>query len=164
MFSMAELIIDYVFDTYPIAHSQNRYHVWEWKFPPEIAVTGFSQSRIKCLTKMLIPFQHRRQISDEKQITFCLNQNGIAIPVHSKFFRVQRNISMPIKITKHWPNYFMQSNYEYRIRTETSFDYVLHEKFASHYYTLPKKSFNQCGYSLLTFLPLSGVFWDPRGM
>ncbi len=33
-------------------------------------------------------FSHRRHISDEKQITYFLIQNGIAIPIHFKFFRV----------------------------------------------------------------------------
>ncbi len=30
----------------------------------------------------------RKYISDEKQITYIPTQNGIAIPVHLKFFRV----------------------------------------------------------------------------
>ncbi len=32
--------------------------------------------------------ENRKYISDKKQITYILTQNGIAIPVHFKFFRV----------------------------------------------------------------------------
>ena len=34
------------------------------------------------------PAGTRQYISDEKQITFILTQNGIVIPIHLKFFRV----------------------------------------------------------------------------
>ena len=34
--------------------------------------------------------QQGKYISDEKQITYILTQNGISIPVHFKFFRVYR--------------------------------------------------------------------------
>ncbi len=33
--------------------------------------------------------ENREYISNKKQITYILTQNGIAIPVHFKFFRVQ---------------------------------------------------------------------------
>ncbi len=32
--------------------------------------------------------ENRKYISDRKQITYILTQNGIAIPVYFKFFRV----------------------------------------------------------------------------
>ncbi len=54
-----------------------------------------SQLKIKCVINIWIPFQSRKYISDEKQISYILIQNGIAIPVHLKFFRVYDHFSFP---------------------------------------------------------------------
>ena len=39
-------------------------------------------------TTAFIVKENRKYISDKKQITYILTQNGIAIPVHFNFFRV----------------------------------------------------------------------------
>ncbi len=47
---------------------------------------------------------YRKYISDKKQITYILTQNGIAIPVHFKFFRVQKKM---VKKRDIGPQYFL---------------------------------------------------------
>ncbi len=48
--------------------------------------------------------ENRTCISDKKQITYILTQNGIAIPVHFKFFRVQAYVH------KKYMNFIMAYN------------------------------------------------------
>ncbi len=45
---------------------------------------------------VLMWFLHTQYISDKKQITYILTQNGIAIPVRFKFFRVQESVPLTL--------------------------------------------------------------------
>ena len=63
-------------------HSQNGYHVWK-------AATGFpfsNRNKMRNKNVNLIPV--KKKISDEKQITQILTQNGIANAIHLDLFRV----------------------------------------------------------------------------
>ena len=52
------------------------------------AVTGFPCSnKNKMFNENVNPFQLRKYISDEKQTTYILIQNGIATPIHFKISR-----------------------------------------------------------------------------
>ncbi len=49
-------------------------------------------------TTAFIVKENRKCISDKKQITYILTQNGIAIPVHFKFLRVYDLVTVAIYI------------------------------------------------------------------
>ena len=65
----------------PKLHSQYWYFICEQRFYNYC--DGFSITRITAGYPII------KYISDKKQITYILTQNGIAIPVHFNFFRVQ---------------------------------------------------------------------------
>ncbi len=73
-----------------------------WRFHSRTAAMDFPlRDKITGgLTTVFIVKENRKYISDKKQITYILIQNGIAIPVHFKFFRVYwwsgtRNVHVP---------------------------------------------------------------------
>ena len=65
-----------------VLHSQKRYSFWEWRSHSELAAMGFSFSNEnKMLNENANPTP-MKYFSDEKQITYFLTQNDVAIPVH----------------------------------------------------------------------------------
>ncbi len=57
-------------------------------FPLRDTITGGYPTIMKFTFFAFIVKENKKYISDKKQITYILTQNGIAIPVHLKFFRV----------------------------------------------------------------------------
>ncbi len=98
LFDRSHLCIAFICITEPmLPHSQYWYFIWEWRFhsitsvmrfPLQDKIMGGYPIKMKLTTAFIVK-ENRKYISDKKQIKYILTQNGIAIPVHFKSFRVQ---------------------------------------------------------------------------